>query len=160
MRVLRRSAATTREVVVEARRQPVRRARPASRDHNAEVCEHLQAIAILDEQRAELDRQQKDIQAKIEDLMKEGRLEAVDDGAWKATYKETTVRGSTDIDVVKFKQFMVRRNMAAEFEECLKVSVTDAKQYLSEAEMKKVATVVEATKGPHTLKIERIKKKG
>ncbi len=149
------SRSTTRPAVAEARRI-VRRAPPARNYYN-EVIEQLKLIADLEVEQSDLDRRRKEVEERIQKLMIEGTLQEADDGALKAEYKPTTGRSSTDIDPLKFMKFL-GKDREAEFWSCVKIGVSEAKQFITDREISKVGTFTPAVAGPAKLTVTRKKK--
>lgn len=145
----------TRPAVASARRSTLARpAAAATRNFYSETVEQLQLIAILDTEQQDLDRRRLAVETEIDSLMLAGSLEHVDDGVFKVDRKAGEGRSTTVIDPLKFKKHCGDKA----FWECVKIGVTEAKQYVSDKEMGKVGTVTAGKAGPIKLTVARIKK--
>lgn len=148
---------TTRPSVAAARTNPVIRRQAPARNYYAEVTDELKLIATLDAEQEELTRRRKEVEERIEKLMNDGRLSEADDGVFKAEYKQATGRSTTDIDPKKFQKFL-GPNRADDFWSCVKIGVTEAKQFITDAEIPKVGKVTPGKPGDFKLSVSRKKK--
>lgn len=129
----------------------------AQRNFYNEVTDQLKLIATLDAEQEELTRRRKEVEEGIQKIMEEGRLTEADDGVFKAEFKGSSGRATTEIDPKKFQKFL-GPNRADDFWSCVKVGVTEAKQFITEAEIPKVGTITPGKAGPSKLSISRKKK--
>jgi hypothetical protein len=123
-------------------------------DNYSQVVDKLQLIAIVDSEMESAIRRRQVIEDDIHELMKSGALETVDDGVYKAAITSSAGRSTTTIDPVKFKKHAGDQAFWA----CVKIGVTEAKEYVSEKEMARVGTVVAGKPGEPKLSVARIKK--
>lgn len=148
--MIRRTRTTTRPSVAAARRT-----RPVKIDTTEEIQEQLQLIANLDRQMEDLQRNRAAAIETIQGLYKQGSAEVVSDGIYEVKMHTPQGRSSTVIDPQKFKKFAGDEA----FWKCCKIGVTEAKTFVSEKEMTKVATVTPGKPGEPEVVIEKIKKK-
>lgn len=148
--MIRRTRTTTRAAVKAARRT-----RPVKADTTEEIQEQLQLIANLDRQMEDLQRSRAVAFEEITELYRRGAAEVVSDGIYEVKTRTPQGRGSTVIDPQKFKKFAGDEA----FWKCCKIGVTEAKAFVSEKEMTKVATFTPGKPGKPEVVIEKIKKK-
>lgn len=125
-----------------------------------EVIEKLQLIAEIDAEHARIadayTKRRAVLEEEVEHSLKASGHSAIDDGVLRAQMVTPPGRSTTYIDPQKFRKYVGDDA----FWKCVKVGVTEAKQFVSEKEMPKAgATVTPGQAGKPKLVIERIKKK-
>lgn len=150
---------TARPSVARARRTRVSVEQDTASAYD-DVVAQLKILAEIERARAETndhyDRAEKVAKEVIAEAFKRGKLDEADDGIMKARMHTPPGRSSTEFDPQKFKKYVGDDA----FWKCVKIGVTEAKQFVSEKEMTRAGAIVTPAKpGKPTLVVERIKKK-
>lgn len=152
--MIRRTRTTARTSVAAARR--TRPAPVPKIDYAEEVQERLQTIANLERQMEDLQRQKAVVEEEIKEYYTRSGEELISDGIYEVKKFTPMGRSSTLIDPQKFKKFAGDEA----FWKCCKIGVTEAREFVSEKEMQKVATIVPGKAGKPEIVITKLKKKG
>lgn len=149
--MIRRTRTTVRPTVQAARRL---RTVKVQADTTEEIQEQLQLIANLDRQMEDLQRSRAVAIEEITELYKRGSAEVVSDGVYEVRTHTPMGRSTTVIHPQAFKK--VAGDEA--FWKCCKIGVTEAKTFLSEKELTKVADVLPGKPGKPEVVVEKVKK--
>lgn len=117
----------------------------------AAVCTDLKLIAKLDAKADELAQTRAEIEERIKKQMAAAELDQVDDGVYDATYKGTMGKSSREIDPKRFQKAV----KPEAFWSAVSVSVTKAKEYLTDKEIDSISEVTAGTMGEKKLNVKR-----
>lgn len=118
------------------------------------VKQHLSAYQELEEEMDALKVRMESLKQEITETMENGKLTEVFQGVLVAKYASPATRSSTVIDPQKFSDHV----LPEEFWDCISISVTKAREVMSERELKKVSTTSPGEPKPPVLTITRKKK--
>ncbi len=162
MQVLVRRVRAAPVVATKTTVAPSRRLRLTSdrlerlKEDREAIYEQLKSISECDEAIDRAMSLKEAALAKVEELMRENRIEVIDNGKLIAELAEGFTRQSRTIDPRKFRTKVTND----QFWGSIEVSVTKAKQFLGEKELNGISDVVPSQSTGFHLKVREFKTKG
>lgn len=140
-----------------------RRVRPRARrstvsagpTHEQQVQDLLKQYKALEEEMEPIMAAMAELKTSMAELMESGGLEEVVHGLYQAKYAAPATRATTIIDPQKFSDEV----SSEEFWDCVSISVTKAREVMSERALKKVSTIITPDPKPPVLTVTKKKVK-
>lgn len=140
-----------RRVRPRAPRSPV----PAGPNYEQQVQELLSQYKALEDEMEPILIAMAALKTSMAELMEEGELEEVLFGMYQAKYAAPPTRATTTIDPQKFSDEV----SPEEFWDCVSISVTKAREVMSERALQKVSTTTNPEPKPPVLTVTKKKAK-
>ena len=132
----------------------IRVAPEATKERESKARNILQSIADIDSEKATIDARRAELVEQLEEEMRRVKALSVTEGMATAAFVRPSGKSVVTIDPRKFEESVDDD----EFYSCITVSVTKAKQVLSQKALNRISSVAPAKLGEETLKITYAKK--
>ncbi len=138
----------------------VRTTKPApkglTKKQKDDLVDRLNSIANMQTQIEQLQKRMAEEEAEVFVAMENGGIEHLDGDGCFADIVQPSGKSQNIIDPKGLRKALPAD---ADYYACISVSVTKAKEFLGEKELKKITTTIPATPGARKLKVSKIKEK-